>query len=187
MSVEEWANKERSALKSSELICDASWMRVQKNILSIEGEKFERFQVIHCGAIAVLPITAKGRLILEKQYRYPFDEIMLEVPAGRLDPGEEPKEAAHRELREEIGLDAKELVPMGLYLPSPGYCTEKVHLFVAKDLYESPLESDVGEVIEQIEMSLEEALDLVEKGRIPDGKTALMILKYAMTCGGLSH
>lgn len=179
MDVEKWAGKERRAKVNREEICNAGWMRVQKNTLQIEGRSFERFSIIHCGAVAVLPITDRGQLILERQYRYPIDSITLEIPAGRLDPGEEPAAAARRELREEIGMDPQILEPAGIYLPSPGYCTEKVYLFIAKNLMPSPLEGDVGEVIESIELSLEEALQAVDRGEIIDGKTALMILKYA--------
>lgn len=183
MDVEEWAEKERKAKKRVEEICDAGWMRLQKNILQIDGEEFERFSVIHCGAVAVLPVTNEGNLLLERQYRYPIDEILLEVPAGRLDPGEEPAVAARRELREEIGRDCKSLTYMGPYLPSPGYCTEKVHLFIAKELFHSPLEKDRGEVIETVELTVPEAVGAVMKGLIPDGKTALLLMKYIAMSG----
>lgn len=183
MDVKKWAEKERNAKKSIQKIHDAGWMHLQKNTLSIDGEEFERYLVVHCGAVAVLPITDEGKLILEQQYRYPIDEILLEVPAGRLDPGEEPVAAARRELREEIGKDCKVLEYMGPYLPSPGYCTEKVHLFVAKGLFESPLERDRGEVIETVELTLSEAVGAVVNGSIPDGKTALLLLKYIATSG----
>ena len=178
MDVEEWAEKERKAKKKVKKIHDAGWMRLQKNNLKIDGEDFERYSLIHCGAVAVLPVTDEGKLVLERQYRYPIDEILLEVPAGRLDPDEKPREAARRELREEIGKDCEELQFMGVYLPSPGYCTEKVDLFVAKGLFDSPLEGDRGEVIETIELTLPEAVGAVMNGLIPDGKTALLLLKY---------
>jgi len=183
VDVEEWADKERRAKKRVEEIHDAGWMRLQKNSLTIDGEEFERYSVVHCGAIAVLPVTDEGNLILERQYRYPIDEILLEIPAGRLDPGEEPAVAARRELREEIGKDCKELEPMGLYLPSPGYCTEKVYLFVAKGLFDSPLKGDRGEVIETVELSPTEAIAAVVNGLVPDGKTALLLLKYIAMSG----
>lgn len=183
MDVEEWAEKERRAKKNIKKICDAGWMRLQRNRLCIDGEDFERYSVVHCGAVAVLPVTEEGNFILERQYRYPIDEILLEVPAGRLDPDEKPKEAARRELREEIGKDCHVLDYMGPYLPSPGYCTERVELYVAKELFDSPLERDRGEVIETIELTAPEAVGAVMNGLIPDGKTALLLLKYIAMSG----
>lgn len=183
MSVEKWAERERQAKRTIETLCDAGWMRVQKNLLTIDGEEFERFSVIHCGGVAILPVTAEGHIILERQYRYPIDEILLEVPAGRIDPGENPKAAARRELREEIGKDCKSLDYMGFFFPSPGYCTEKVHLFIAKELFNSPLEKDRGEVIETVELTLMEAQRAVMDGSISDAKTALLLMKYGITVG----
>jgi ADP-ribose pyrophosphatase len=178
MDVETWAGLERSADKKEEVICKSAWMHFIKNELTIDGECFERYVLHHCGAVAALPMTPKGFFLLERQYRFALDQVTIEVPAGRLDPGEEPQAAMQRELQEEIGYTAAHLEPVGLYYPSPGYTNEKVHLFIAKNLIPKSLPSDRGEVIDCIEVEPNQALEMVRSGEIIDGKTQLLITKF---------
>lgn len=130
------------------------------------------------GAVAVLPIDAQGNFILIEQWRRAIHQITLEIPAGMIDPGEDPLAAAQRELQEETGYKATEMVPWGGYFTSPGMVSEYIHLFVAKQLIQSPLKADDTHKIDVIKISLPQALRLIEEGKICDAKTTLAILRY---------
>lgn len=135
--------------------------------------------VEHPGAVAIIPINEKGNLYLIKQWRRAIGKIIYEIPAGTLDEGDDPLSCAERELQEEIGYKAKEFLPMGGIHSAPGFCNEYIHLFIGKNLEPSSLPGDTHEAIDVVEISLEEALDLIDREEITDAKTIAAVLRYA--------
>jgi len=135
--------------------------------------------VEHGGSAAILPLIG-DTIVMEKQYRYPIDKELFEIPAGTLEKGESPEECAARELIEETGYKAGNLKQLGRFYMSPGYCTEVMHVFVATNL--SKVEShgmDDDEVIEIVRVTVDDAVKMIMKGEIEDAKTVCAVLAYA--------
>ena len=147
------------------------------------GEQSFREIVRHPGAVAMVPLTAEGEVILVQQFRLASNRIMLEIPAGTLEPGEEPQVAAERELQEEIGYRPGRLTSLGGEFTAPGYTTEFIHLYLAEDLEAAPLAVDDDEFLEIVTLPLDEALRRVESGSIQDGKTIVALLLTARRLG----
>jgi len=143
-----------------------------------DGAEAVREIIVHPGAVCVVPVTAMGTLLLVEQYRHPAGCRLLELPAGTLEPGEEPAAAARRELEEEIGMAAAELQPLGGFYVAPGYTTEYIPLFAASGLEPRRREGDVDEDIEVVELTAEEALAAVRSGRIVDAKSIIGLLLW---------
>ena len=127
-------------------------------------------------SVAVLPIIGEERVVLLKQYRPSLEKWIFETPAGVIDPGEEPEEAAKRELREEAGLVANKLLKVGEGYVSPGYSTEYMYLFIAPDPSKGSQSLEDHEVIELTEFTLKDAIKMVREGRITDIKTIALLL-----------
>lgn len=132
--------------------------------------------VRHRGSVAALPVHDDGRVVLVRQYRYPVDEAVWELPAGRLDPGENPAEGAARELEEEVGLVAGRVEPLMTFYTTPGFCDERMHLFRATQLTSVPPRPEADERIETLTCTLEEARAMVDRGEIREGKTLVAVL-----------
>ena len=133
----------------------------------------------HRGAAAILAID-KGRILLVKQHRFPHGYV-LEIPAGTLEKGEQPRKCAYRELKEETGYEAKKMVPLIKYYPSIGYNTELIHCFVASGLKKSSkLKLDADEIISVVKIDFKKALRMILSGKIFDSKTICAVLTYAM-------
>jgi ADP-ribose pyrophosphatase len=132
--------------------------------------------VRHAGSVAVLPVHDDGRVVLVRQYRYPVDAEIWEVPAGRLDSGEQPRDAAKRELEEETGLRAGSLTPFSVYYTSPGFCDEVMHLFRATELIQGPARPEADERIACATLTLEDAVARMRSGEIREAKTLLALL-----------
>lgn len=141
--------------------------------------------VRHPGASAVVPFVADDRVLLIRQYRHAAGGTILEVPAGKLDPGEPPDQCARRELEEEAGRRAGRLLELGSIWTTPGFTDEVIHLFAAFDLAEVPHRRDQDEVIELLEMPLGEALEAVWSSVLRDAKSAIAILHAAKRLGAL--
>jgi ADP-ribose pyrophosphatase len=141
------------------------------------GVRGRRDIVRHSGSVAILPVHADKRVTLVAQYRCSFRQRILELPAGRIDKGETPLQAAKRELREEIGLGAKKWERLLRILPSPGYSDETVTIFRATELFESPGTPDPDERIKPLTMPLASALNLMKLRRIQDAKTVVALLQ----------
>jgi len=144
-----------------------------------DGTTAQRELVFHPGGVAVIPITADNKLVMVKQFRKPLEKVTLEIPAGKIDPGEHdhPIETAKRELEEETAYQAEVLEPVaGMYV-SPGFADEILHIFYAENLkkVENPLPQDEDEVIELYELTLEQAKQEVESGLICDAKTLFAV------------
>lgn len=139
---------------------------------------FERDVVVFPEAVVILPILPGNEVILIRQFRAPFNDFIIEAPAGVVEPGEKPEETAQRELAEEVGLKPKRLVRLGSFTPAPGYSSEVLHFYVAHDLEPVDMKHEEYEIIEPIKLSLEEAYKMVVENKITDMKTALIISLY---------
>ena len=147
-------------------------------VITPGGNEATRELVHHPGGVAVVAIDNDDMIYLVRQYRIPYDDILLEIPAGKLDSKEEnPKDAAARELSEETGLVAKEIKHIGDFYPSVGFLDENLRLFVATGLSEGQTHPDEDEYLDVVKMPFDEAVKLVIDGTIKDGKTIAGILK----------
>ena len=150
----------------------------------IVGERKTTREVCeHCDGVAVLPITEDGDVILVSQYRYPFGVEVLEVPAGKVEPGEEHFNCGVRELSEETGYSAEKMEYLGFVYPSPGCMTERIHLYIARELSEGETHPDEGEFVEVKRFPLSEVIKMCDEGKIDDAKTAVLILRAARMLG----
>ncbi len=137
-----------------------------------DGHEAERIVVRHPGAVAIVALDEQGRWLLVRQYRHPAGRVLLEVPAGTLEPGESPERTAARELREETGYAAAELERIGGFYTAPGFCDEYIHLFLARGLTADPLPQDHDEYIDgPIAMAPAEVARAAATGEIEDAKT----------------
>ncbi|MEG1849537.1 MAG: NUDIX hydrolase [Oscillospiraceae bacterium] len=144
------------------------------------GATATREVIEHHGAAGVVAFDADGRLLLVRQHRYPIEQSMLELPAGKLDPGETPEQCARRELEEETGYACGSLTPLGTVVPAAAYLTEVVHLFLARELIPSRQRLDADEFLSVEPIDFDEAVRLVMAGRLTDGKTQVGVLKAAL-------
>lgn len=135
------------------------------------GRLVEREVITHGGAVGIIPVTDDGRIIMIRQYRHPVDRLLLEIPAGKLDPGEEPAACAERELIEEIGMAPGRLKKITAFFTTPGYSNEVFHLFLAENLIERHSDKPEEEIVGTERVSVDEAVRMIEDGRIEDGKT----------------
>ncbi|HXB54048.1 MAG TPA: NUDIX hydrolase [Vicinamibacteria bacterium] len=140
------------------------------------GVQAVREVVRHRGSVAVLPVHEDGRVVLVRQYRYPVDARVWELPAGRLDPGETAEEGARRELEEEVGLQPSSLEPLSVFYTTPGFCDETMYLFRATALRAVPPRPEADERIEAGVFTLEEARDMIRRGEVREGKTLIALL-----------
>jgi len=141
------------------------------------GREHELELVRHPGAAAVVAMDGSNRACVVRQYRHGVEDLLWEIPAGKLDPGEAPFDCAVRELAEETGVKARTWTPMGLYFPAPGIFTEVIHLYLARELDVGAASPDADEELELDWVPLDEALGRVLRGEWNDGKTALALMR----------
>ena len=146
------------------------------------GETSKREIVNHPGAVAVIAITGEGKLVVVEQYRKALERSIIEIPAGKLEPGELPEVTAARELEEETGYGCNELTYLQSFATSPGFADEVIHLFVARGLYkiENRAAMDEDEFVELMEITVEEGERMIAQQKIFDAKTAFAILWMKM-------
>lgn len=150
----------------------------EDDVLLPDGQAALREHITHVGAVCILPLTDDGQVVLERQFRYPFHEILVEIPAGKLDsPDEDPREAALRELREETGIVPREIEYIGDYFGCPAFVGERVRMFFARGLTFGEQELDKDEFLEVFTMPLDELVEAVLRGEIPDGKTQAAVMR----------
>ena len=163
-------------------IYDGKIVKLQvDDVILPNGQVAKREIIKHPGAVAVIAVTDEGKLVLVEQYRKALERSIVEIPAGKLEPGEEPAMTARRELEEETGYGAHSLTYLQTFATSPGFADEIIHLYVAKDLYiiDNKAALDEDEFVELLEVSLEEAQSMVGDRRIFDAKTAFAVLWLA--------
>lgn len=152
-------------------------------VLTPDKKKAEREIIEHNGGSGIVAVTKDGEIVLVEQYRRPYDEITLEIPAGKLDGNEDPALCAERELKEETGYTSKEIQPFGQIYPSPGYTNEIIHLYLAENLEVGTATPDEDEFLHIKKIPLSEAVSMIHTGVIKDSKTVIGILKYALSKG----
>ena len=157
----------------------------QEQVKLPNGRTVELDIVRHPGASAVVPFVSVDEILLIRQYRYAAGGSILEVPAGKLDPGDTPESCAARELEEEAGRRARRLEKRASIFTTPGFTDEVIHLFAAFDLDPVPTRHEHDEVIELVPMRLDHALELVWKGTLRDAKSALALIHAARHVGRL--
>lgn len=141
------------------------------------GKEAFREVVEHSGAVACLAVK-DGRAVFVKQFRSPLNEEILEIPAGRIEKGENPEDTVVRELKEEVGIEAKRLRKLGSIFPTPGYSDEIIHLYLTDDFQSTATDPDEDEFVQAVEIALSDALALVHNGEIKDAKTICALLIY---------
>jgi len=156
-------------------------------VLLPDGREATREIVEHNGAVAVIALDDEGFVYLVKQYRKPVEEVLLEIPAGKLDPGEDPLDCARRELSEETGLVAGEWERIFKYYSTPGFTSEVVHVYVARDVEQHAANPESDEFVEVVRMPLDEAYRKVLDGTIRDGKSIVaiqhLVMRASDSCG----
>ena len=145
-----------------------------------DGKRSKREVVNHPGGVAVAALDEKNNLLFVKQFRYPYKEIVLELPAGKLEKGMSPLENGKRELLEETGAVGYSYISLGQVYPSPGYTTEIIHLYACKIESLGESRPDEGEFLNLEKLPLDKAVEMVLYNRIPDAKTQIAVLKTAM-------
>jgi ADP-ribose pyrophosphatase len=148
-----------------------------------DGKLAKRELVRHPGAVAIVALDSAQNLLLVRQFRIAAGQVLLEVPAGTLEANESPLACAERELQEETGYHPGKIEAIGGIYVAPGYTTEYIHLFVATELTESRLDGDADEFIEVERVPLPEAVAMIERGDIIDGKSIAGILRAARKLG----
>ncbi len=144
---------------------------VEKIRYTHQGRTYEKEVVRHPGAVVILALTKNGNVVLEKQYRPALDGWIYELPAGTLEPGEEPEACAVRELAEETGYIARRVVSLGAFYSSPGYSDEKLYAFLAENPERGERKPEDYEIIEVLEIPLKEFEEMIKRGEIVDAKT----------------
>lgn len=151
-------------------------LRVDKAQLP-NGRIATREVVEHNGGVCIAALTEQRELLFVRQFRYPYQEVVLELPAGKIDKGEEPLACGKRELTEETGASAQQYRSLGRLYPSPGYCGEVIHLFLATGLSFGRMNPDEDEFLEVERIPLEKAVQMVLDNEVPDAKTQVAVLK----------
>ena len=163
---------------SSEFIFDGVVVKLYKDMVELpNGKEATREVIRHKGAACVIAITDDYKVIVVKQFRYPFNKVLVEIPAGKLDPGEEPHQCALRELKEEAGVIPERLVFIGDLYPTPAYCDEVIHMYMATGLKYVEQNLDDDEFLEVVHMPYTELKKAIFTGEICDAKTQAAFLK----------
>lgn len=169
---------------SSENVFDGVLLHVYKDKIELpNGNEAVREYIKHQGAVCVVPLTDEMEVVAVKQYRYPIGRVTIEIPAGKLDAGENILDAAKRELSEETGVESADIEYMGRLYPSVAYTDEIIHMYVAKNLVYGEAHTDDDEFLNVVKIPLKDFVQMVMDGQIQDSKTMAAILKVARMYG----
>ena len=171
----------REVQTNSEEIFDGIILHVVRDTVALpNGNPSVREVIRHIGAVCVIPVTDQGEVIVERQYRYPIDQVILEIPAGKLDaPDEDRLSAIRRELREETGYTADRWTSLGDFYPAPAYSDEHITMYLAQGLHKGTQDLDDDEFLDVYTVPLADLVKDVMDGIITDAKTQVCILKAA--------
>ncbi len=157
---------------------------VETDMIRLPNDQITMREVVrHPGGVCVAALDDDGRVAMVRQFRYPYQAHLWELPAGKLEPGEEPLPAAKRELSEETGLEADRWTELGAVYTSPGFSTETLYLYLAEGLHQGKAHPDPNEFLDVARVPLEELVDRVESGEISDAKTVVGALRSARLRG----
>lgn len=166
--------------KQSEYIYKGRIINLRKDLVLLpNGKQAQREVIEHPGGASVLAVTDDGQALFVEQYRIPFGKVLLEIPAGKLEKGEDPRTCAAREIIEETGYKAKELEPIVECFPSPGCYGETLYLFLAKGLIFVGENPDADEFLKVVKIPIEKAVNMAVNGEFEDAKTIISLLIYA--------
>ena len=158
----------------SEVAYDGHFLKVQRDTVRLpDGKHSKREYIRHPGAVVVLPIMDDGKILLERQYRYPLQDVFIEFPAGKIDPGEDPLACAKRELEEETGYTARDWDFVCTIHNAIAYSDEHLDIYIARGLIPGESKLDEGEFLETFTATVAEMLDWVRAGKITDVKTVI--------------
>lgn len=163
---------------SVEKIYDGKIIEVTREKVLLENQSEAYREVVHhSGGVCVLPLNNKGEVLFVKQFRYPFKEVLLEIPAGKREQNEDPKECGIRELKEEVGAISENITFLGKLYPTVAYDTEIIYMYMAQDLRFAEQNLDEDEFLDVVKIPLSKAYEMVLNDEIPDAKTQIAILK----------
>ena len=169
---------------SSEPVFDGKLLHVRRDTVRLpDGSLATREHIVHPGAVLIVPVLPDGRLVVERQFRYPLGRVFIEFPAGKRDPGESAMATARRELREEAGYEATRFTPLGTIHTLISYTNERIDLFVAEGLTHVGAKLDEGEFLDIVTMSEAGMLEALDRGEITDAKTVAALLLHARRRG----
>ena len=151
---------------------------VRQDIAELQnGSRAAREVVVHPGGVGIVAVTKENKVLMVRQYRYPMEEELLEIPAGKLDSGEDPLECAKRELSEETGYTAARYVDLGAIYPSPGFCKETLYLYLALDLEQGEMHLDENELLSVEHVDIDELIDQIMANKLKDAKSIIGVMK----------
>ena len=164
---------------SSVEIYNGKVIKLRKDLVKIENSDVEAYREIitHNGGCCALIKTKEGKIKFVKQFRYAYNEFTLELPAGKCEVGEKPIETITREVEEEAGIIPNNIIELGMMYPSPGYTNEIIHLYYIDDYKNAKVHFDEDEDLDLLEFTMDEALEMIENGKIVDAKTIILIYK----------
>lgn len=163
---------------SSEMIFDGRVVKLFTDKAELEnGEIVSREVIKHPGGVCIVPLDDEDNVLMVRQFRYPFQKVLLEIPAGKMEFGENPEECGLRELREETGCTCDSFVSLGRLLPTPAYDSEIIHMYLAAGLHGGTQNLDDDEFLEVKKIPLQKAVEMIMKGEIEDAKTQAALLK----------
>jgi len=160
-----------------DIIFEGRAFTVRRDKVRFHNQKATSLEIIeHVAAVTILPVSSDGRILFIRQYRHAIGKELLELPAGTLDPGEEPLACARREIREETGYAAENLIKVGEFFLAPGYSTEYMYVFLATGLHQDPLQGDEDEFISLEPIPVRQAYEMALNGGLQDGKSLAALL-----------